>query len=381
MLSARFRWCVPPPSDMKGMAVTTTLADKNHPAVIGGVDTHKDVHVAAALDHLGRELGTESFPTTPHGYRELLSWLSSFGQVKSVGVEATGSWGAGLSRFLGHIGIDVIEVNCSNRQNRRRKGKSDPTDAIAAAKAVISGEATAEPKSKDGAVESLRMIKTTLRSAVQSRTQAANQIHSIIDTAPSEVREQLRNLSLTNVCKTACRWRPGKTIANPTTATRTALQHLAKRWLALSGEIKELKAQQAELVRLAAPVELTNAFGVGPDTAATLLVAFGDNPERCRSEASFAALCGVSPMDASSGKRQRHRLNKGGDRLANSALWRIVIVRLRHDPETQAYMQRRLAEGKTKREVIRCLKRHVARQVWKTMPPAKPLEEKRPAAA
>ena len=360
--------------------MTTTVAD-SETHVIGGVDTHKDVHVAAALDHLGRELGTRSFPTTPHGYEELLSWLSSFGQVKRVGVEGTGSWGAGLSRFLGHVGIDVIEVNCSNRQNRRRKGKSDPTDAIAAAKAVISGEATAQPKSKDGAVESLRMIKLTLRSAVQSRTQTANQIHSIIDTAPDEVREQLRGLSMIKVCRTADRWRPAKSIADPSTAAKLSLRRLAKRWLALTEEIKETKAQQVELVELEGPAELVNAFGVGPDTAATLLIAFGDNPERCRSEASFAALCGVSPMDASSGKRQRHRLNKGGDRLANSALWRIVIVRLRYDPETQAYMQRRLAEGKTKREVIRCLKRHVARQVWKAMNPPQTLEKKRPAAA
>ena len=361
------------------MAVTTTVADQNN-FVIGGVDTHKDVHVAAALSSIGRELGTQSFPTTPRGYQELLDWLESFGTLLKVGVEGTSSWGAGLSRFLSQIGTQVVEVNCSNRQNRRRKGKSDPTDAIAAAKAVISGDATATPKSKDGAVESLRMIKMTLRSAVNSRTQAANQIHSIIDTAPDSVREQWRNLSMTALCRQASHCRARGNIDSPTTAAKFSLRVLAKRWLALSDEIKELKAQQSELVHRTAP-ELTDAVGIGDDVAATLLITFGDNPKRCATEAGFAALCGVSPMDASSGKRQRHRLNKGGDRLANAALWRIVIVRLRYDAETQAYMQRRLTEGKTKREVIRCLKRHVARQIWKTMNPTVQIDEKRPTAA
>lgn len=289
-------------------------------------------------------------------------------------------WGAGLSRFLSQLGVQVVEVNCSNRQTRRRKGKSDPTDAIAAAKAVISGDATAEPKSKDGAVESIRLIKIALRSAINSRTQAANQIHSVIDTAPDQEREQWRNKSIVTICKAASRCRPGDNIADPTTAAKIALRFLAKRWLNLSSEIKELKSQQNTLVQMVAP-ELTKAVGIGPEVAATLLVTFGDNPERCRTEAGFAALCGTSPMDASSGRRQRHRLNKGGNRLANAALWRIVIVRLNFDPETKAYMQRRLAEGKTKREVIRCLKRHVARQIWKTMNPAAQHERERPTAA
>ncbi len=346
--------------------MNNTVTDKQG-VVIGGVDTHKDLHVAAALDELGRELGTQSFTASPDGYQELFGWLCGFGKVESVGIEGTGSWGAGLDRFLRQRGVEVIEINCPNRQLRRRYGKSDPSDAISAAKSVINGDATAKSKSKDGAVESLRMIKMALRSALNSRTQAANQIHSIIDVGPDELREQLRHKSIVEVCKLMSRCRPNSNTANPTTAAKIVLQTLAKRWLALTEEIKLLKAQQSELVQLVVPAALQSAVGIGPDTAATLMITFGDNPERCRTESSFAALCGTSPKDASSGKRQRHRLNRGGDRLANSALWRIVLVRLRYDADTQAYMEKRLAEGKTKREVIRCLKRHVARQVWKAM--------------
>lgn len=362
------------------MAVTNTVADQN-PVVFGGVDTHKDIHVAAALDGVGRLLGTKAFATTPSGYRNLLNWFESFGSIEIIGIEGTGSWGKGLSCYLRDKDIKVIEVPGPNRQRRRRLGKSDTTDAEGAARMVLAGEAKALPKLANGPVESIRILRAVRRSAKQSRTQTANQIHSLIDTAPSNLREDLRGLSVAAVCKKMSRCRPADNLGDPATSTKFALRSLAQRWLQLNEEIKALDVQLVPLIQIAAPEAFLDAFGVGPDTAGALLVAVGDDPLRCQSEAGFAALCGVSPMESSSGRRNRHRLNRGGNREANSALWMIVIVRLRYDPETQAYMARRLTEGKTKREVIRCLKRSVARQLWRKMRPVVQIEEELPKAA
>ena len=346
------------------MAVTTTVADRR---VVGGVDTHKDTHVAAVLDDVGQLLATQSFQTTAEGYSKLLSWLGSFGEIDRVGVEGTASWGAGLSRYLSVNDVQVIEVSRQNRQRRRLKGKSDTVDAEMAARAAMNGDAIAVPKAGNGAVEAIRMFRIVTRSAIQSRSQTANQIHSLIDTAPDEIREQFRSMSMQKICNTASRLRPNDDVGNPITASKTVLRHLAKRWLVLSQEITEVKAQLRILIETSAPPELLGSFGVGVDTAGALMVSMGDNPERCQTEQAFAALCGVSPRDASSGRNQRHRLNRGGDRTANNALWRIAMVRLAWDPTTRAYMERRRAEGKTKREAIRCLKRYIARQVWRAM--------------
>ncbi len=254
-------------------------------------------------------------------------------------MEGTGSWGAGLARQLRALDIEVVEVNRPNRQRRRRSGKSDPADALAAARAVMSGEADAVPKSADGAVESLRLLRIARASADRARTQAANQIHAIIDTAPESLRAELCSMPVHRVVERAARFRPGTELAAPTVAAKTALRSLSRRYQALDAERAELDEQMEVLVRKTAPPALLEEMGVGPRVAAALLIAAGDNPERVGREQSFAALCGVSPVDASSGKtQQRHRLNRGGDRDANNALWRIVMVRLAWDPETQAYM-------------------------------------------
>lgn len=348
-------------------AMTCVTAPVDSP-IIGGVDTHKDVHVAAALDHLGRLLGTAEFAATPVGYRRLIAWLTGFGTVVRIGVEGTGAWGAGLNRFLHEAGVAVIEVDRPNRQRRRRRGKSDPTDAEAAARAVLAGDVTGVPKTQDGRVEGIRALRVTHRSAERARTQATNQLRSLLDTAPAPLREQLRTLSLRQLVQRTARYRPGADLGDPTVATKAALRSLARRWLTLTHEIVDLERQLERLVRAAAPPELLAEFGVGPDVAGALLVAAGDNPERLKTEASFAALCGASPLDASSGRQRRHRLNRGGNREANSALWRIVMVRLRWDhAATRAYVDRRLAEGKTRRETIRCLKRFLARRVWRLL--------------
>ena len=339
-----------------------TVAQLEPVRVTVGVDTHKDVHVAAAMDHLGRRLGESSIPTTPSGYRDLLAWAKSHGKVEAWGIEGTGSYGAGLSRFLHDADQTVIEINRPDRKARRLKGKSDPVDAEAAARAVLSGEASTVPKAGDDRVEMIRALRTARSSAIKARTQAINAIKALVVSAPAGLREQLRALSAGELVRTCVRLRPGN-VVDPLAATKLALRSLAGRYETLVAEIKVLDPQLERLATEAAP-GLVALFGVGPDVAGTLLVTAGDNPERLRSEAAFAHLCGVSPIQASSGKTIRHRLNRGGDRQANAALYRIVIVRLRFDAKTQQYAARRVAEGKSKPEIIRCLKRYVAREVF-----------------
>jgi len=341
--------------------------------VTGGVDTHGEVHVAAAIDATGRILGTESFPSTLSGYRALLRWLRGHGRVVRVGIEGTGAYGAGLARYMAGEGVDVVEVNRPDRQRRRRHGKSDTVDAEAAARAALNGEASGTPKSGCGRAEGIRALRVARRSALKARTQAANQIRDLIVTAPDQLRSRLRDLD-TEARVTACaRFRPG-VVADPVEATRLALRSLARRHQQLSVEIGTLDAQISQLCATLNPALLA-AHGVGAEVAATLLVTAGDNPQRMRSEAAFAALCGASPVEASSGKVTRHRLNSGGDRQANNALWRIVLVRMSTDQRTKDYVARRTMDGKSKKEIIRCLKRHVAREMFKllTNPPALPL--------
>jgi transposase len=335
-------------------------------AVIGGVDTHADVHVAAACDHLGAVLATQSFPTTTAGYRQLLRWLRGFGDVTVVGVEGTGSYGVGLTRFLLEAGVELREVLRPNRQVRRRNGKTDVVDAIAAARAVISGEASAHPKSHSGGVEALRALKIVHRSANKSRTQALNQMRDLITTAPDELRTELRALRRRQRIAVCAAFRPGDR-DDLMSITKLTLRTLARRILDLDEELKVLNARRRRIVTAIAP-ELVAAHGVGPDTASGLLLAAGDNPHRLHNERSWAALLASNPIEASSGKTQRHRLNRGGDRHGNSALWRIIVVRMSSDPRTKAYVERRSKEGLSTAEIIRCLKRYVARETYQLLP-------------
>jgi len=343
-----------------------------HRQVTGGVDTHGEVHVAAVIDATGRILGTESFPASLVGYRSLLRWLRRHGAVASVGVEGTGAYGAGLARHLTQEGVVVVEVNRPDRQRRRQRGKSDTVDAEAAARAALNGEATAAPKAGDGPVESVRVLRLARRSAIKARTQAANQIRDLIVTAPDQLRSRLRHLDTNDRVALCARFRAND-LADHAEATKAALRTLARRHLDLSLEIDLLDNQILQLCAAINPALLA-ASGVGPEVAATLLVTAGDNPHRMNSEAAFAALCGASPVEASSGKITRHRLNQGGDRQANNALWRIVLVRMSSDPRTKTYVARRTLQGKSKKEIIRCLKRHVAREIFRLLidPPAVP---------
>jgi transposase len=342
-----------------------TIADAGR-LVTGGVDTHAEVHVAGMVDQAGRVLGTREFAATTEGYAAALAWMRGHGELVRVGVEGTGSYGAGLARYLAAQGIGVAEVIRPNRQARRRRGKSDAADAVAAALAALNGEASGRPKSHDGAAESIRALQVARRGAVKARTQAGNQLRDLIITAPQVLREKLAGLPTPERVKLAARFRPGD-LTSPAEAAKAAMATVARRHQALAAEIAQLDAALQTLLQHTAPAGFLARTGVGARSAATLLVTVGDNPARLRTEASFAALCGASPVDASSGKQRRHRLNRGGDRQANSALWRIVFTRMATDHRTQAYIARRTAEGKTTREIIRCLKRYVAREVYKAL--------------
>jgi len=330
-----------------------------------GVDTHTDLHVAVAKDSFGRCLDTTSIPTTPAGYAELLDWAQCLGQIEAWGIEGTGSFGAGLSRYLRSRGQVVVEVNRPDRQARRRRGKSDPLDAEAAARAVQAQQGSI-PKAGDGQVEMIRSLRVARATAMKARTQAINALKGLLVTAPAELREQLRGLSAVRLVQAAAALELGP-VTTPLAAATLGLRTLARRYQVLSAELMVLDTELDRLTRAAAP-RLVALFGVGADSAGALLVAAGDNPDRLRSNAAFSMLCGASPIQASSGKTRRHRLNRGGDRQANAALHRIVVARLRHDQPTKDYLARRIREGKSKKEAIRCLKRYVAREVFAVLP-------------
>jgi len=351
------------------VTITASESPASASEVILGIDTHLEVHVAVALDGLGRRLGELNVPTTVKGYHKLLHWAEGFGPVCCAGVEGTGSYGAGLARYLKAAGISVMEVERPKRRHLRRNGKkSDPIDAEAAARAVLADDTAAEPKSADGQVEMIRILRSARQSAVKARTQAANQLQALLVTAPEDLRHRLRKLPTKGLVDACARLRPGATPNDVQTATKFALRSVARRYEQLSEEIAELDEQLDRLVADAAP-ELTALPGIGTDHAATLLTVAGDNPQRLKSEASFASLCGVSPIEASSGKVVRHRLNRGGDRDANRCLHLICVVRMRHDGRTREYVARRTAEGKSKREIMRCLKRYIAREIYRLLAP------------
>jgi transposase len=335
----------------------------NPTEIIIGVDTHKDVHAAVAMNGLGARLGTRTIPASSKGYQELEAWARSFGPVRAFGIEGTGSYGAGLSRSLLSAGHTVLEVNRPNRQLRHQHGKSDPLDAESAARAVLSGQADAQPKSGTSSVEMIRHLKVARDTAVKSRSQAMITLKAIIVSAPTPLREQLGGMpGKMALIRHLTALRPGA-LTSTTATAKAALRALARRWLMLDAEIKA-HDQHLEAMTTACAPAMKEAHGISTGTAAEMLILVGDNPERIRSEAAFAKLCGACPIPASSGKTSRHRLNRSGYRQANAALYRVVIVRMRNHQPTLDYVRRRTAEGKAKLEIIRCLKRFVAREIF-----------------
>lgn len=332
--------------------------------IIGGVDTHAATHHAAVLDRNGARLGSKEFPATAAGYVAILAWMRGFGVVTRVGVEGTGAYGAGLARHLHDRGVTVIEVPRPDRRMRRQAGKSDPIDAEAAARSVIAGTATVAPKLANGPIEAIRALRVARNGAIKAKTAATNTLRGMVVTAPETLRAQLPASTGPSLIAACLRLRPDpQRLDDPVQATKAALRSIAQRARNLTIESRQLKQQITQLTATAAP-NTTAVFALGPDTASALLVTIGDNPDRLRSEASFAHLCGVAPIPASSGKTSRHRLHRGGNRAANRALHIAVVVRLRYHQPTRAYAQRRTSEGLTMPEIIRCLKRYFAREVF-----------------
>src|SRR5262245_23966452 len=319
-----------------------------------GVDTHKEMHVAVALDSFGGQLDSQEIPATEAGYGRLLGWARELG-MPAFAIEGTGSHGAGLFRYLERAELAVFECERPRRQERRR-GKTDLIDAASAARRLIVGEGLSLPRG-DGRREDLRLLLLERRGAMQARNAALNQLSALVVTAPEHLRERLGALSGERLAQAAARLRPREEVVNG------VLRRLGKRAGRLSKEAADAERALAALVAELAP-ELLAECGVGPVCAAQLLVSSG-NRERMRSEASFAALAGTSPVEASSGKQRRHRLNRGGDRQLNWALHVVALQRIRHHPQPAAYYKRLLAAGKTTREARRCVKRTLARHFYR----------------
>jgi transposase len=329
-----------------------------------GVDTHADTHHVAVVTEYGKPLADRAFLTTAAGYQEVLVFITGFGEVLQVGMEGTGTYGAALTKVLQRAGMLVIEVNRPDRQQRRFKGKTDSLDAYRAAQSVITGRSSAVPKAKDGPVECLRVLRASRTSAIKSRSAAVNQIKGLLVSAPETLRAKYQGMSTTMMIGVMARCRPSGHLADPSYVTARVLKTLALRYLHLSAEIEEVDTQLRDILESYAPM-LQELVGVGTDVASQLLVTFGDNRERVTNEAQFAALAGVAPVPASSGKTSRHRLSRGGDRQANCALHHIVLVRMNIDQKTKAYVTKRTEEGKSKREIMRSLKRYVAREIYR----------------
>lgn len=341
--------------------------------IVIGVDTHLDtIHVAAITD-TGQPLGDAEFRTNPTGYYVAMTWARSFGEVFIAGVEGTSSYGAGFTQALQDNSIHVVEVNRPNRAARRRQGKSDPLDAYSAARAVLAGHGLAIPK--DPNTGALKALLVARRGAIKARTAAIQQIKDLLVTAPADLRERYRRYPTTfRLIQALSRCRPTAHENSTTVAVLTACKALAQRIEFLQRQTDELTTQLDTLTTAINPA-LRAAFGVGPDTAAQLLITAGTNTDRLRSEAAFARLSGVAPIPASSGKTTRHRLSRGGDRAANNALHRIALVRWSHDQRTRAYAARQLAAGRSKKDVLRLLKRAIAREMFKHLTAPCPIDD------
>jgi transposase len=335
------------------------------PTIYIGVDTHKHTHHVAAVDGLGRELGDAPFPANAAGYQALIAWTRSHdGLIGGIGIEGTGTYGAGLTRALHAQGVTVIDVDRPDRKARRAHGKTDPLDAYAAARAVASGRAQALAKVRDGDVEALRLLHMAIRQTVTARATAITELKSSLVITPEPLRADLDTLTDAALFRRCAALRPDSTTDPVLHAAKTVLRATARRIGDLNTHITALRRDRRTLVKALKP-ELLAQPGIGYDSAAQLLITFGENADRIHSEAAFAHLTGVAPIPASSGKTDRQRLNRGGDRQANRSLYVIAINRLRFDERTQAYAAKRAAESKSRRDIIRCLKRYIAREIYR----------------
>lgn len=346
--------------------MTPTMIDTQ--VVVLGVDTHQRTHHAAIVAADGRPLADREFPATSSGYRQLWQWATTFGRITHAGVESSASYGAGLTRLLQAEDVHVIDVNNPDLTRRYAHGKTDQLDAYAAAMAVLTGRADAVAKDTRGVVESVRMLYLARSSAIDEATRVGNQIRDLCTTAPADLADEARAATTT-----AKRQRflealpaPGPDLSAPAAAFIRAGQSLVARHRAAHREVASLTRELHNLLDKVVPTVLSRPH-IGPVTAAQLVITVGENADRMRTEATFAKLVGVAPLPASSGKTSRHRLNRGGDRRANSALHMIIVGRMKKHPPTRAYVERRSAEHMTKKDIIRCLKRYLAREVFKDL--------------
>ncbi|MCW2846768.1 MAG: family transposase [Marmoricola sp.] len=346
--------------------------------IYGGVDTHEDTVHVAVIGAEGGDLDDREFPTTPAGYRRALAFILSYGEPAAVGIEGTSSYGAGLTRFAVGEGFNVVEVVRPERAERRRLGKSDPIDAYQAARAAMGTHRIAP--AKDASLEGIRALHNARRSAIKARTAAMRQIYQQLVTAPVAIREKYRKLNSDKRVAVLAQLRVRREQPPIDRAVLLALKSLATRCVDLKGEHDRLGVELDHLVTEANP-GLRTVYGVGPDIAAQLLLTAGGNTDRLRTDASFAALCGASPIPASSGKVSRHRLSRGGDRAANCALHRIALVRMAGDQRTKDFVSSQRQAGFSSKEIQRKLKRAIAREIFRHLitPVAVPgIEDLRP---
>ena len=350
------------PREVNGDDRETTMEQPT--TIIAGVDTHTGIHTLALLDMNGRVLSTNTFGADPDGYGHLIAMLGDPARCAGIGVEGTNSFGAALARRLQAAGFPVYEVLRPKRGVRRKDGKSDPIDAIAAARSVLAGDGTSLPKSSDGWVEALRHLNAERSQPVTAMTTPANSTGGLPAAAPEPIREKYRGLRTETRMNRLASCRPsGGLVAH---SVLTALKGAAKAWRALKEQADPLEERMRSILDTNAR-PLLDIYRAGTITAATIAIVAGDNPERIRDEAAFAKLCGACPIPASSGKTNRHRLNRGGNRQGNMALHRIAIVRLGYHQPTRDYVAKKTREGKSKLEIIRCLKRHIAREAYKAL--------------
>jgi transposase len=341
--------------------------------IIVGVDTHLDTIHLAAISDMGKPVADAEFPTRPTGYYVAIKWAQSFGEVLGAGVEGTSSYGAGITAALQEAGIEVAEVNRPDRAARRCQGKSDPLDAYCAARAVLAGHGLSVPK--DSHTTALRALLIARRGAVKARTAAINQLKALLVTAPADLRERYRRYdTAVMLVRAMTRCRPAAHDDPTTLAVLTACKALAQRIEFLERQDRDLTTELDALVTAINP-DLRAASGVGPDTAAQRIITAGTNSHRLRNEAAFAMLCGVAPIPASSGKTTRHRLSRGGDRAANNALFHIALVRMSHDQRTRDYVARQIKKGRTKLDILRLLKRAIAREMFRRLTSPCPIDD------
>ncbi|GFG90133.1 IS110 family transposase [Mycobacterium bourgelatii] len=341
--------------------------------IVIGADTHLDTIHLAAITDTGQLLSDAEFRTNPTGYWAAICWARSLGEVVSAGVEGTSSYGAGFTQALQANNIHVVEVNRPDRSARRRQGKSDPLDAHSAARAVLAGHGLAVPK--DPHTGALKALLVARRGAIKARTAAIQQIKDLLVTAPAELRERYRRYRTTlRLVEALARCHPTAHEDPTTVSVLTACKTLAQRIEFLERQDRDLTAELDSLTSKLNPA-LRAAYGVGPDTAAQLLITAGTNAHRLRSEAAFAMLAGAAPIPASSGKTTRHRLSRGGDRAANNALHRIALLRWSHDPRTRDYTACQLAAGRSKKDILRLLKRAIAREMFRHLTAPCPIDD------